>query len=121
MDLRIIDLLNPDVTVVFISLSMSPEADAYFRQAVNSSFKMQYLIDHQRLLILEVSKPPHFHPSIALAKYLLCDHQKIAQLVDFIGESTAYLVPAVAGIDELELCYVCLYLTIGAGCSYAWI
>lgn len=101
---RIIDLLDPDVSVVFITHTISQEADEYFKDIISSAFNVQNLLDDNRLLVIEVPRPPHFADSVTLSKMLLCNTEKMSQLINFLGENIAYLVPAVAGIDEIELC-----------------
>jgi hypothetical protein len=102
-----VDLVDPNVSVVYIIPTMTPEASKFFDKALASIFKVFELLEQNRLLILEVPRPPHFKENVSLAKQLLCNPEKMAELVFFLSDNTAYMIPAVAGIDEIELC--CVY------------
>jgi hypothetical protein len=101
---RLVDLMNPETKVVFITEQPSPQADAFFTDLLNETFDQKTI--KNRLLLLKLKRPAHFDKNVSVAKMLYCNTDALNQISDFVGQTRAYLVPAVAGDDDVEFAHV---------------
>ena len=100
---RIIDLLNNDKTVIFLTFPMSAEGEAWFKTTLNQSLDFSRLIQQKRFYWVTLTRPPHFDENVSLAKVLLCNIIALQKISQYLEKGMSYILPAIAGADELEL------------------
>lgn len=100
---RLVDLLDPCVKIVFVTIRVGKYLTEYLMALISSAFDDETI--QNRLKIVWVDRPSHFHPSVPLIDILLCNPAIQIDILNYIGNSRAYLVPSVTSDKFVELAY----------------
>ncbi|KAI8927849.1 hypothetical protein BC831DRAFT_450714 [Entophlyctis helioformis] len=103
---RLVDLMDPNVSIVYVTPLLVGEVEKFFKQAVGYCFDISDLVRSKRLFILSLKRPEFCKESVSLSAILMCTPLAIRKIATFIRDTPAYMVPAVCGRFEVEIAHM---------------
>ncbi|OAJ42773.1 hypothetical protein BDEG_26187 [Batrachochytrium dendrobatidis JEL423] len=100
---RLVDILDPNVSVVYVTTLMPTEVEKFFKQAIEYTFNLAELVRSKRLLLISLKKPNHFSNTVSLSTILMCNPTALSKISAFIKDIPAYIVPGIFSWQEAEL------------------
>ncbi|KAL2918603.1 hypothetical protein HK105_202004 [Polyrhizophydium stewartii] len=102
---RLIDLLDPNVSVIYVTTLLSADVERFLKQTIGFTFDLSELIRAKRLLLITLKKPEFCAETVSLAGILMCTPVALRKISSFIKDQQAYMVPAACGRAELDLAH----------------